>query len=430
MTTPAPISAIKALDGIHVAAADAATCQRWLRHAQRVRGFLDAVEAEIIRRVDVLAADGESFGAADTHVNCSAVSSAEAERRRRRADVLGRAAGFAEALAAGAVSAEHADALASATARLTDTVRDSLFAQSSELLDRARSISPERFGRYVRELVRRLERQAGVSRDEQQRAATFVSWKVNAGTGMYDVRGSLHPELGARLTEALAAEVATRIKAGEAAGDPACADRTVDRGRLAAEALVDAVSAAHQMTRPLVADLTVITDAETLSTGAVHEHSVCETGDGALLPIEALQRLLCNARVTPVVVDGGGNPLYAGRTIREANRAQRRALRSMYRSCAADGCDMAFDRCEMHHIEWWEHGGRTDLDNLVPLCPRHHHLVHSMGWRLKLAADRTLTVSDRHGRPVMVTTPDVPHRGRTPRRRTRPDRASPPLLAS
>ncbi len=31
----------------------------------------------------------------------------------------------------------------------------------------------------------------------------------------------------------------------------------------------------------------------------------------------------------------------------------------------------------------------TDLDNLLPLCSRHHHLVHEGGWTLTLRADRT-----------------------------------------
>ena len=29
-----------------------------------------------------------------------------------------------------------------------------------------------------------------------------------------------------------------------------------------------------------------------------------------------------------------------------------------------------------HHVIWWSHGGPTDLDNLVGLCSRCHHLVH------------------------------------------------------
>ena len=36
---------------------------------------------------------------------------------------------------------------------------------------------------------------------------------------------------------------------------------------------------------------------------------------------------------------------------------------------------------------------RTDLDNLLPLCVRHHHAVHDNDWHLVLAADRSLTIT-------------------------------------
>jgi len=35
----------------------------------------------------------------------------------------------------------------------------------------------------------------------------------------------------------------------------------------------------------------------------------------------------------------------------------------------------------------------TDDSNLVPICTKHHHLVHEGGWQLHLAPDRTLTVT-------------------------------------
>jgi hypothetical protein len=71
------------------------------------------------------------------------------------------------------------------------------------------------------------------------------------------------------------------------------------------------------------------------------------------------------------------------------------------------GCEVGFDRCTIHHIIWWRNGGRTDLHNLIPLCGRHHHLVHDCGWELRLGHHRELTVTTPTGR-VMTTGP--PHR--------------------
>jgi hypothetical protein len=46
--------------------------------------------------------------------------------------------------------------------------------------------------------------------------------------------------------------------------------------------------------------------------------------------------------------------------------------------------------CDGHRIEHWVDGGRTDLDNLVLLCRRHHVACHEGGWRLKRDAEGAL----------------------------------------
>lgn len=87
-----------------------------------------------------------------------------------------------------------------------------------------------------------------------------------------------------------------------------------------------------------------------------------------------------------------GVPLDAGRSVRTANRQQRRALRAMYRTCAHPDCTVAFAACKAHHVRWWwRHLGPTDLDNLIPLCEQHHHLVHEGGWTLAMTPDRVTT---------------------------------------
>ena len=139
-------------------------------------------------------------------------------------------------------------------------------------------------------------------------------------------------------------------------------------------------------------DVTVLIDVRTFLTGDSHEGTVCEAGIGRFgLPVETVRRWACLGSVTPVVVAADGVRLFLGRETRLANRAQRRALRVLYRTCAL--CDTAFDHCQVHHVAWFRPGGRTDIDNLLPLCNRHHHLVHEGGWVLHLAPDRTLTVT-------------------------------------
>ena len=93
-----------------------------------------------------------------------------------------------------------------------------------------------------------------------------------------------------------------------------------------------------------------------------------------------------------------------GRTTRLANVAQRRALRAIYPRCAIPDCPTRFDHCKIHHIRWWRHGGRTDLDNLLPVCFRHHDLIHHAGWVVELGPDRVLTLTLPNGE-VMTTGP-------------------------
>jgi HNH endonuclease len=45
---------------------------------------------------------------------------------------------------------------------------------------------------------------------------------------------------------------------------------------------------------------------------------------------------------------------------------------------------------QAHHIVWWRHGGRTDLDNLLLICSFHHKLVHEYAWTVKRRKDGTI----------------------------------------
>lgn len=99
------------------------------------------------------------------------------------------------------------------------------------------------------------------------------------------------------------------------------------------------------------------------------------TGD--LLPIETVDRLLCDARLQPVVVDECHHALVLGRSQRLFSRAQRRALATRDLGCRAPGCRMPPAWCEAHHVIPWLAGGPTDIANGILLCSYHHHEVHA-----------------------------------------------------
>ncbi|MCH1884068.1 HNH endonuclease signature motif containing protein [Agrococcus sp. ARC_14] len=93
------------------------------------------------------------------------------------------------------------------------------------------------------------------------------------------------------------------------------------------------------------------------------------------VPIETIDRLLCDAIVQRALVDAGGEVLELGRTERLFSRAQRRALAAQYGSCA--GCAAPVAWTEAHHVWWWQRGGDTDVRNGILLCSHCHHEVHA-----------------------------------------------------
>ena len=159
---------------------------------------------------------------------------------------------------------------------------------------------------------------------------------------------------------------------------------------LLADAVVSAVSGERSGERR-VPEICVHVDYQTLLNG-LHEHSLCETADGIPLPPETVRRLACEAAIVPIVLNSDGEVLDCGRERPSRQPGQRRALRAMYRTCAYPDCDVTFDRCDIHHVIEWLRHGRTDLDNLLPLCVEHHHLVHEGRWRLTLDPHRVITI--------------------------------------
>src|SRR6266542_6284979 len=94
----------------------------------------------------------------------------------------------------------------------------------------------------------------------------------------------------------------------------------------------------------------------------------------------------CTGRVQTVIEDRAGHVVGLGRVTREPPEWMIRQLKYRDLECRFPGCG-ARRFTQAHHIVWWEHGGATDLDNLVLVCSFHHKLVHEYGWGLKRGGD-------------------------------------------
>lgn len=391
---PDPTAAFATMLVDDVASLDGTQAAEALGRVKVVRGFLDHYEARLSSHIHRLHADGAAAPAADLHTRNGGVSAKEARAKERRARALDQAPSLAGQLAAGSVTAAHADAIADATCRLDDATKQEFFEHEAALASDATRMTPEQFAQNCRDLIAGIERDQGIERDRRQRRETRLSKKIDR-EGMYVLNARMHPELGHAVFNMIDAETAALV---HAAGD-----RSADRSEVAARALGNLVTAGHQATRPLEAEIRLHVDSRTLLDGA-HPDTVCEYDDSTPLPPPTVRRMACNGRIVPIVIDSKGVVLNAGRQQRLANRQQRRALRAMYRTCAFPGCDVPFQRCEIHHIEPFELGGNTDLADLLPVCARHHQVIHDPGWKLDLDAERTLTIRQPDG-SVYATQP-------------------------
>ena len=88
--------------------------------------------------------------------------------------------------------------------------------------------------------------------------------------------------------------------------------------------------------------------------------------------------------------------------------------------CRWPGCDAPVAWCDVHHVDFWEHGGSTSVTNGLMLCRHHHTRTHKPGHTLKMSDCGTVELTLPTGR-FLTSEP----RGPSPNRRTkRPPRAA------
>ena len=104
----------------------------------------------------------------------------------------------------------------------------------------------------------------------------------------------------------------------------------------------------------------------------------------------------------PTVASAAGSAgvLDIGRRTRTIPAAIRRALWIRDRGCRFPGCPHT-RFLHGHHIRHWLHGGRTSLNNLVLLCPRHHRAVHEDGFAITIASDGGLVFRSPERHPLV-----------------------------
>jgi hypothetical protein len=119
---------------------------------------------------------------------------------------------------------------------------------------------------------------------------------------------------------------------------------------------------------------------------------------------ETAERLACDAR--RLTIARQGHDLVHSRVGRCASYAQQRALHRRSSSCQYPGCTSKHE-LEAHHIVGVARGGRTELENLILLCSRHHKRLHDHHIRTGGTGDQPV-FTDEMGRAITARQPHAP----------------------
>lgn len=376
---------------------DGAGIKRLLTEVRQTERSLTALRVQAGRHSDQLAKEGQAPDAGEAFRGSGDVSGAQARRDTNRARLVDQIPSLGDALDDGTIGGEHLDAISNAAKGFDDEARSLFDAAASDLVDRSDNTPVDTFKNQVQRLADLVKNDHGLEKAKAQRAQSEIrTWKDRDGMG--HLKAMFDPEWFDAVCSAIKREAAAMAAAANKSGDPVGMGPHLD-----AAALVELVR--HSNGAKGRADVTIIVDAESLANGP-HDHTVRETRNGAELAFDTIERLCCDALIRRVVVDAAGNVIDVGRRSRTATDAQWAALNAMYSTCGWANCDRPVSWCQAHHIHEWDHGGRTDLDNLIPLCSRHHHAVHEGGYTIKLLPDRTLRIFQPNGTLHEVATPD------------------------
>jgi hypothetical protein len=174
-------------------------------------------------------------------------------------------------------------------------------------------------------------------------------------------------------------------------------DQIAARGHVAVEVVITADDVQRIMGPQSSPDHSLARQAcsaDTISWVALQRQHRPRTAHGNLTQGEEQVLREALGRIAPAL---GGTPtdvLNQGRRKRVATDPQRRAASRRDKGCVLPGCTVPPDRCQVHHAtQIWDHGGLTDLDDLVLLCLWHHHLIHEDRWTLTHTPHGTWTAT-------------------------------------
>ena len=309
-------------------------------------------------------------------------------------------ASITDRMRSGDISPDRFEALRAGLGESTDDVSpQALAAAADRILECLHPLdAPELVYRDARNARAFLDRE-GVVENERELQAKQEAKIWTDRDGMVHLRASFAPEDGAWFKNTLDVILGPRIggprlvhgKAATMAKAVEDDPRTTEQIRasvlvtlLKAGALVDENALLAQK-RPTVQ---VVVRADELARPNSDGVGFIE-GTGIPVSTKTVDRLICDTGYVPVIVDSAGAPLDLGREVRLFTTKQRTAIAALQGGCVAEGCNAPPSFCEVHHIDPWSEGGKTDVEDGVLLCRFHHMQLHNHGHRItRIAGER------------------------------------------
>lgn len=310
------------------------------------------------------------------------------------------------ALSDGKITAEHVDSFGRAERDLTASERERFASHAARLALVGQHGSFEDFEHELKKTVVLVREDDGTERLQRQKRSVRLRTWTDKVDGMFCVFGRFDPVTGLRFDQ----QLADAIERNSQSGYLTIAQRSRERNKTSSAPTHCSVC---QMARAAAwggPEFIAVVDERTPGPDG---EPVVDFGQSVDIPKSVIDQIRQRAHNYRVVVRDGvvvsaPGVLDLGRTTRLANRAQRRALRALYPTCAIPGCGVRYSCTKVHHVIWWEHHGLTNLENLLPLCERHHQKVHLHGWQLILTGNRHLTIHLPDG-TTMTTGPPQRH---------------------
>ena len=245
------------------------------------------------------------------------------------------------------------------------------------LVDAAHALNPIELRTVAVRLLDTIDPDGPAPSDEHHQRRRELGFR-DEYDGMVRLSGLLEPETAAKTQALINGLSAPRPDDVTGPDQRSAAQRRhdalaqlVDLGLRAEDHAADAGAAAM---------LHLTMTAEQFENGTGH----AVTTFGQRIRVAQAFRLTDQACVGWVVHNSDGGILNYGRSRRLASKAQVEALIARDGGCASPDCLIPAEWCERHHILEWQHGGETNLNNLVLLCAYHHRRLTQHGWTIQI----------------------------------------------